>query len=57
MHPAEQIRSALARVTELRDVAAGQPALQKALGGIRQFQAQRFASTYADLVEHQIFSS
>ena len=49
MHPAEQIRSALARVTELRDVAAGQPALQKALGGIRQFQAQRFASTYADL--------
>jgi len=49
MHPAEQIRSALARVTELRDVAARQPTLQTALESIRNFQARRFASTYADL--------
>lgn len=54
MHPADEIRSALAHVAELRDVATAQPALQKALEGIRDFQARRFECAYADLAADSV---
>jgi len=54
MHPAQQIRAALARVAELRAAAAGTPALRSALEGVRNFQSRRFAATYADLAADRV---
>ena len=54
MHAAEQIRSALAHVAELRGVADGAPMLRQALVGIRDYQARRFESTYADLAADSV---
>ena len=44
------IRDAVARVALLRQSAADAPGLAQALSEIKQFQAKRFAATYADLL-------
>jgi hypothetical protein len=49
MAPAEQIRTALARVAALRAAVDGQPAMCAALEAVKSFQSRRFAATYADL--------
>ena len=49
MAPAEQIRTALARVAVLRAAVDGQPAMRAALEAVKSFQSRRFAATYADL--------
>lgn len=56
MHVSEEIRDALARVATLRQQASENPALAKALHTIKQLQAQRFASTYADLLANPVFA-
>lgn len=49
MAPAEQIRTALARVAVLRAAVDGQPAMRAALEAVKSFQSRRFFATYADL--------
>lgn len=44
------IRDAVQRVTQLRQTAAESPALAQAIGEVKQFQARRFAGTYADFL-------
>ena len=44
------LREAVERVTQLRQLAAGSPALAFAIGEVKQFQAARFAGTYADFL-------
>lgn len=44
------IREAVQRVTQLRQLAAGNLALAAALGEVKHFQAARFAGTYADFL-------
>jgi hypothetical protein len=56
MQASEEIRNALARVTELRQLARGQSPLASALHTIKQLQARRFAGTYADLLADPVFA-
>jgi hypothetical protein len=56
MQASEEIRDALARVAELRQLANGQPTLAQSLQTIKQLQAQRFAATYADLLADPVFA-
>ncbi len=56
MHASEEIRNALARVAELRQLAAGQSPLARSLHTVKQFQARRFAGTYADLLADPVFA-
>jgi hypothetical protein len=56
MHASEEIRSALARVAELRQLASGQSTLAQSLQTIKQVQAQRFAATYADLLADPLYA-
>jgi hypothetical protein len=56
MHASEEIRDALARVAELRQQARNQSPLASALHTIKQWQARRFASTYADLLADPVFA-
>ena len=44
------IREAVERVTQLRQLAAGNPLLASAIGEVKHFQAARFAATYADFL-------
>lgn len=44
------IRDAVQRVTQLRQLAADNPALASAIGEVKHFQAIRFAGTYADFL-------
>lgn len=55
MEPAQTIRAAVARVTELRQLRAVQPALRQAVAQIKRFQSQRFARSYADLLAAEPF--
>jgi len=56
MQAAQEIRNALARVAELRQLARRQPDLAQAVRAIKQFQAQRFASSYADLLTQALYA-
>ncbi len=55
MEAAQTIRDAMARVATLRVEAQSQPHLQAATVAIKRFQAQRFAGTYADLLQSPEF--
>ena len=56
MQASEEIRVALARVAELRQLANSQSPLAKSLHIIKQLQARRFAGTYADLLADPIYA-
>jgi hypothetical protein len=56
MQASEEIRSALARVAELRQLAGGQSPLARSLHTVKQLQARRFAGTYADLLADPVFA-
>src|SRR5450830_129530 len=56
MQAAQEIRNALARVAELRQLARQQPDIAHAVRAIKQLQAQRFASSYADLLAHPLYA-
>lgn len=50
MQAAERIRAAVARVTALRRQCQDEPAQLAGVAAIKQFQARRFACTYADIL-------
>lgn len=50
MEAAQKIRSAVARVSLLRQATLERPALGEALGQVKRVQSQRFAGTYSDLM-------
>jgi hypothetical protein len=50
MQAAERIRAAVARVTALRRLCQDEPAQLEGMSAIKQFQARRFACTYADIL-------
>ena len=50
MEASNIIRDAVQRVAQLRQSAAGAPGLAQAVSEVKQFQARRFAATYADLL-------
>jgi len=56
MQAAQEIRNALARVAELRQIAHQQPPMAQAVLSIKQFQAQRFAGCYADLLSNPLYA-
>ena len=56
MKASQEIREALARVTQLRQVASGPGALPQALNAVKHLQAQRFSGTYADLLASPTFA-
>jgi hypothetical protein len=56
MKASQEIREALARVAELRQVASQPGDLALALQAVKHLQAQRFAGTYADLLGSPMFS-
>lgn len=51
------IREAVQRVTQLRQLAIGDPALASAIGEVKQFQAARFAGTYADFLNTEKYKT
>jgi len=51
MQTATRIRTAVARVSLLRDALQDHPALAQALREIKRFQSNRFAGTYRDLLD------
>lgn len=55
MEPAETIRNAVAVVSRLRVQTAESPGLLEAVKRIKLFQAQRFRTTYADLLASKDF--
>jgi hypothetical protein len=50
MEAARHIREAVATVAQLRQAGSATPALGAAVAQVKQFQARRFAGTYADLL-------
>ncbi len=56
MTASEEIREALARVAELRQLANTPGELARALRSIKHLQAQRFAGTYPDLLANPTFA-
>jgi hypothetical protein len=56
MQATEEIRDALARVAELRQLVNKHAPLARSLHTIKQWQARRFASTYADLLADPVFA-
>jgi hypothetical protein len=50
MEAAQTIRTAVARVTELRAREAAQPAVREAVHAVKSLQARRFAATYRDMM-------
>jgi hypothetical protein len=56
MHASEEIRDALARVAELRQLASGQSPLARSLHTIKHLQARRFAGTYDDLLVDPVYA-
>lgn len=55
MEAAHTIRESIGRVVALRDAARADPALGAAVQAIKRLQAQRFAGTYADLLEQSSY--
>jgi hypothetical protein len=53
MNAALLIRDAVARVAQLRKIAASAPGLAQAVSDIKHFQARRFAGTYNDLLHSE----
>ena len=53
MDAATIIRDAVARVAQLRQIAASSPGLAQAVSDIKHFQARRFAGTYDDLLHSE----
>jgi hypothetical protein len=56
MQASQEIRQALSRVAELRQLARQQADLQQALNAVKRLQAQRFVGTYQDLLRHPIYA-
>lgn len=56
MQASEEIRNALARVAELRQLANDQSPLARSLHTVKQWQARRFANTYADLLADPVYA-
>ena len=50
MNSAQTIRDCVTRVAALRQASLAEPALHAAILSVKRFQAQRFATTYADLL-------
>lgn len=50
MESAQKIRDAVAQVAQLRERAAGIPALGAAVAAVKRLQSRRFAGSYADLL-------
>lgn len=50
MEAAHQIRDAVAKVSQLRESCAADPALRRAVTEVKALQARRFSGTYADLL-------
>lgn len=57
MEAAQTIRSAVAKVSELRQTGLGNPALGQAIAVVKALQARRFAGTYADLLASPIYGA
>lgn len=55
MEAAEHIRQAVSTVAQLRVESSASPALFHAVNQVKKFQAQRFQSTYADLLRSSTF--
>ena len=51
MNSAQTIRDCVTRVSALRQASLAEPKLHAAIISVKRFQAQRFANTYADLME------
>ena len=56
MEPSKHIREAMARVSELRQLASNTPGLAQAVSEIKHVQAKRFAGTYPDLMQSPVYS-
>lgn len=56
VHPADQIRTQLERVTHLRGVAQHGP-IRAALHEVKRLQAQRFQGTYADFLADPLYAA
>lgn len=57
MDATDIIRSSVTCVTTLRQTAADNPQLARAVSDIKQFQARRFAATYSDLLHSKQYKS
>lgn len=57
MEASQIIRDAVTQVSLIRQTAADQPALARAIHDVKSFQARRFAGTYADLLQSQQYQS
>lgn len=55
MGASEAIRNAVAEVTQLRSEAARDPALRSTVAAVKAFQAERFRTTYGDLLASERF--
>jgi hypothetical protein len=55
MDAAQTIRAAVSRVTDFRKAAESNPALHAALVDVKRFQSRRFAWTYADLLNSEVY--
>lgn len=56
MQASKIIREAMTRVAALRQVAGNQPTLAQAVLDVKHLQAQRFATTYADLLDSSAYA-
>ena len=57
MEAAQTIRSAVARVGELRQAQAARPGLREAVIAVKTLQARRFAGTYEDIMSRGPYSA
>lgn len=57
MEASQIIRDAVTQVSLLRQTAADQPALARAIHDVKSFQARRFAGTYSDLLQSEQYQS
>ena len=56
MQASKIIREAMTRVAALRQVAGNQPTLAQTVLDVKHLQAQRFAATYADLLDSPAYA-
>ena len=56
MQASQQIRDAMARVAQLRQVASGPGELAQAFQAVKRLQSRRFVGTYPDLLSHPTFA-
>lgn len=55
MDAAEKIRQAVSKVSIQRQHCADDPALSRAVAQVKRLQARRFAATYADLIDSELY--